>query len=64
MRDLTATEHEVAEELAKGLTHKEVAENLGMSKRTVDFHADNIRQKAGVNSTIKALLAHRYLEAR
>ena len=41
---------------ARGKTSAEVAQILGMSKRTVDFHIDNARSKLGVATRIEAAI--------
>lgn len=46
---LTKRETEVVEHVGKGLTPKEIAEALFISKRTVDFHLDNIYKKVNKN---------------
>jgi DNA-binding CsgD family transcriptional regulator len=45
---LTAREREVALLAANGLTSKEIAARLYLSKRTVDTHLDRIYRKLGV----------------
>jgi DNA-binding NarL/FixJ family response regulator len=47
---LSPREHEVAELIARGLTSKEIAAQLVVSEKTVDTHADHIRQKLGLRS--------------
>lgn len=47
---LSPREHEVASLIARGLTSKEIAEQLVVSEKTVDTHADHIRQKLGLRS--------------
>jgi DNA-binding NarL/FixJ family response regulator len=54
-RTLTAREREVLRSVSDGLTHKEVARLLGLSKATVDTYVQRIRQKLGVGN--KAELA-------
>ncbi len=44
---LTPREWEVVRLLAQGLTSKEIAEALSISKKAVDFHRGNIRRKLG-----------------
>jgi DNA-binding CsgD family transcriptional regulator len=39
---------------ARGKTSVEIAQLLGLSKRTVDFHIDNARIKLGVSTRIQA----------
>jgi DNA-binding response OmpR family regulator len=41
---------------ARGKTSAEIATILGLSKRTVDFHIDNARQKLGVATRIEAVV--------
>jgi DNA-binding CsgD family transcriptional regulator len=45
---LTAREREVALLAANGLTSKDIAARLYLSKRTVDTHLDRIYRKLGV----------------
>lgn len=40
---------------ARGKTSAEIAQILGMAKRTVDFHIDNARNKLGVATRIEAV---------
>ena len=47
---LTAREREVAALVAKGLTNREIAERLVISKRTADAHVDHILTKLGLTS--------------
>jgi predicted ATPase/class 3 adenylate cyclase/DNA-binding CsgD family transcriptional regulator len=47
---LTRRELEVAERLARGLTNRQIAEELVIGERTVDAHVDHIRDKLGVRS--------------
>jgi predicted ATPase/DNA-binding CsgD family transcriptional regulator len=47
---LSARELEVAELIARGLTSKAIAAQLVVSEKTVDTHADHIRQKLGLRS--------------
>lgn len=53
---LTAREMEVLQQLAKGLSNKEIAALLDISPRTVNFHLDNLYSKLGVNSRTEALI--------
>jgi len=48
--NLTARECEVAELIAHGKTNREIAEELVLSKRTVEKHVANILSKLGVTS--------------
>jgi predicted ATPase/DNA-binding CsgD family transcriptional regulator len=59
-RLLTPREREVAGLVAKGLTNREIAACLVLSKRTVDAHLEHIRGKLGYNSRVQvaALASH------
>jgi DNA-binding CsgD family transcriptional regulator len=48
--DLTNREQEILDLLFKGSTPKEIAFNLGIKYRTVDFHRNNVYRKLGVQS--------------
>ncbi|MBM4638070.1 protein kinase [Rhodococcus hoagii] len=50
---LTKREHEVAELVAEGLTNKEIAQRLTISRRTVDGHVDHILTKLGFTSRVQ-----------
>jgi DNA-binding NarL/FixJ family response regulator len=49
---LTDTEQSVAALATQGLTNREVAERLFMSRYTVDSHLRSIYRKLGVNSRL------------
>lgn len=51
---LTKREIEVLSLIAQGLSSKEVADALFVSKRTVDFHLANIYDKLQVNNRVQA----------
>jgi DNA-binding NarL/FixJ family response regulator len=55
---LTSRERQVAEEIANGFTHKEIARLLGLSPATVRNHTQTILMKLGVHSrsTLSKLL--------
>jgi two-component system response regulator FixJ len=50
---LTQREREVMERLVAGKTNKNIAFELGISQKTVDFHRANILGKVGVNSVVE-----------
>ncbi|HXL91827.1 MAG TPA: LuxR C-terminal-related transcriptional regulator [Streptosporangiaceae bacterium] len=50
---LTRRELEIAELVAGGLSNREVAERLVISKRTVDAHMEHIFSKLGVSSRVQ-----------
>ncbi|MGY2492532.1 helix-turn-helix transcriptional regulator [Cupriavidus sp. CP313] len=52
---LTASEVRVARLVARGLSYKEMARELGRSHSTVDHHLRSIRQKLGVSSTSRLI---------
>lgn len=52
---LTPTEIKVLSLIAQGHSSKEAAEQLVVSKRTVDFHLANIYDKLQVNNRVQAL---------
>lgn len=53
---LTPREMEVIGLLVEGLSNKEMARQLSVSPRTVNFHLDNIYSKLGVNSRTEAAI--------
>ncbi|WP_324777849.1 response regulator transcription factor, partial [Ralstonia pickettii] len=53
---LSEREAEVLAWSARGKTSGEIATILGLSKRTVDFHMDNAREKLGVATRIEAVV--------
>lgn len=54
--ELADREKEVLTWSARGKTSLEIALILGLSKRTVDFHMDNARNKLGVATRIEAAI--------
>lgn len=56
MVSLSQREREVLEQLLQGHYNKNIAEHLGITPRTVEFHRANIFEKMGVHSAVE--LAH------
>lgn len=52
---LTSRELEVLSQVIEGYSSKQVADMLFISKRTVDFHLDNIYGKLQVSNRMQAL---------
>ncbi len=52
---LTDREREVLRLIVNGNTSKEIADNLGISKLTVDTHRKHIQQKLGVSKQVDLL---------
>lgn len=57
LAQLSAREREVLDELLQGHYNKNIADHLGITQRTVEFHRANIFDKLGVQSAVE--LAHR-----
>jgi len=57
LASLSPREREVLDELIKGSYNKTIADHLGITQRTVEFHRANIFRKMEVNSAIE--LAHK-----
>ena len=51
--DLTRRELQVLACLCEGLSSKEIAKNLGISPKTVEFHRANLLKKTGFSSTTR-----------
>jgi two-component system, NarL family, invasion response regulator UvrY len=63
---LTARELQVMEMLARGMTNREIAEQLGISGKTVDTHRGHVLKKLGVrnNSELTSFaVKHGYISA-
>ncbi len=54
--DLNDREVEVLTWVARGKTSLEIAGILGLTKRTVDFHTDNARNKLGASTRTEAVI--------
>ncbi len=50
---LSPRESDVAQSLARGLDRKQIAEELGITIRTVDFTLATLRHKSGARSTFQ-----------
>lgn len=57
LASLSPREREVLDELLRGHYNKSIADHLGITPRTVEFHRANIFEKMGVSSAID--LAHK-----
>lgn len=57
LTSLSPREREVLDELVRGHYNKNIADHLGITPRTVEFHRANIFEKMGVSSAIE--LAHK-----
>ena len=59
--DLTARQHDVAQLVARGLTNKQIAQRLGISRFTAETHVRNILERLGATSRseIATWVAHR-----
>jgi DNA-binding NarL/FixJ family response regulator len=55
LNGLTAREHEILEQLAKGLIYKEIAANVNLSPETVRKHVYNIYLKLHVSNRVEAV---------
>jgi DNA-binding NarL/FixJ family response regulator len=53
---LSDRESEILTLVARGLTSAEIAEQMSLSKRTVDFHIDNARAKLGAETRTEAAI--------
>ena len=54
--ELNDREAEVLTWVARGKTSAEIAQIVGLTKRTIDFHIDNARIKFGVATRIQAVI--------
>ena len=52
---LSGRERQVLTLIASGMSSGQVAEEIGVVKRTVDFHLDRIYEKLGVTNRVQAI---------
>jgi two-component system response regulator DctR len=57
LASLSPRERQVLDELIRGHYNKNIADHLGITPRTVEFHRANIFEKMGVSSAVE--LAHK-----
>ena len=55
LEPLTSREHDVLEQMAAGLSNRQIASVLGISEHTVKFHVSAILSKLGVASRSAAI---------
>ena len=53
---ISKRETEILSLIGQGQSSKEVASNLFVSKRTVDFHLSNVFKKLGVSNRVQAIV--------
>lgn len=64
---LTPRERQVFELVARGVTHREIAEQLGIGKKSVDTYRARLYQKLGISSRaelVEVALEHGVLQKR
>jgi two-component system nitrate/nitrite response regulator NarL len=54
----TPAQHRVLACVLRGDSNKQIAEQLGCAKRTVEFHVHNILKKAGCESRARLIAMH------
>jgi two-component system, NarL family, nitrate/nitrite response regulator NarL len=57
--ELTEREAQVLEQVARGLTNKEIARALSLSEKTVKHHMTNVMQKLQVRNRVEAAMVFR-----
>ena len=58
--DFTKTENSILREIVNGLSNKQIADKLGTSENTVNWHVKNLLSKTGLsNRTMLAISAVR-----
>ena len=57
LENLSKRELDVLKALSRGLTNKKIAEELGVSPKTIDNHRTKLLKKMEVNSTAALLMA-------
>lgn len=63
LSNLTAREREVMQLLATGMTAVQIAEQLGLARKTVDVHRGRILSKVAVSNVVELLALLHQLEA-
>lgn len=53
LQDLTARELEIVQLVLAGKTNKEIASEVFISKKTVEFHLYNIYEKTGLRTRLR-----------
>lgn len=53
---LTGREREVLHQIAQGYSNRTIADNLGISHKTVEYHVTNILSKLGLDSRLQAVV--------
>ena len=54
LTDLTPRELEIIQLVIEGKTNKEIAREIFLSKKTVEFHLDHIYSKIGIRTRLMA----------
>jgi DNA-binding NarL/FixJ family response regulator len=53
---LTRREREVADQVARGLTNREVAEAMFLSEKTIERHLSSVFNKLGIRSRVALVM--------